>query len=124
EQPELIKKALEQVTQDNVRLQDAPYWIAYSFGNRHARQITWKWLIANWEWLRENLGTDLSFSRMPIYAARGFSDESFLDEFSKFFKSQTSVAFKRPVNQAIETIQWQAAWKRRDLNAIKKHLKT
>jgi aminopeptidase N len=123
EQPELIKRALAEITTDNVRLQDAPYWIAYSFGNRHARQTTWQWLKDNWDWLQKNIGSDLSFSRMPIYAARGFSDAAFLPEFREFFKHRTSPAFERPVNQAVETIQWQAAWKDRDLAPLKKFLK-
>lgn len=123
EQPELINKALEQISSDNVRLQDAPYWIAYSFMNRHARPATWQWLQDNWDWMSKNLGSDLSFSRMPIYAARGFSDEAFLPEFTAFFEAHTSPAFERPVKQAIETIHWQAAWKSRDLAPLKKFLK-
>jgi puromycin-sensitive aminopeptidase len=124
EQPELIKRSLAMIMSDDVRLQDAPYWVAYSFGNRHARLTTWKWMTANWEWLQKNLGTDLSFFRMPIYAGRCFSDAAFLPEFKKFFEARMSTAFERPVNQAIETIEWQAAWKKRDLAAIRKHLKS
>lgn len=122
EQPRLINQALSLITGSNVRLQDAPYWVAYSFMNRHARQITWKWLIDNWEWMVKNLGSDLSFFRMPIYAGRAFSDDEFLKEFTNFFESHMSPAFERPVNQAIETIQWQSAWKKRDLDAIKQYL--
>jgi aminopeptidase N len=122
-QNELIDKALKHITSDQVRLQDAPYWIAYSFMNRHAKQATWQWLQDNWDWMTKNLGTDLSFFRMPIYAGRSFSDIDFLPEFKKFFESHMSPAFERPVNQAIETIQWQSAWKDRDLEAIKKYLK-
>ncbi len=123
EQPELIERALGYITTDKVRLQDAPYWVAYSFMNRHARRLTWEWLVAHWEWLAKNIGTDLSFSRMPIYAARGFSDALFLPEFTTFFETHTGPGFDRPIKQAIETIQWQAAWRDRDLAAIKKHLK-
>lgn len=122
EQPELIHRALAHIISDQVRLQDAPYWIAYSFMNRHARRLTWEWLTTNWDWLAKNLGTDLSFSRMPIYAGRAFSDEAFLPEFIAFFEDRMSPAFERPVKQAVETIQWQAAWKSRDLAAIKKQL--
>jgi len=124
EQPELIKRALQQITSDDVRLQDAPYWIAYSFTNRHAKQITWQWLKDNWQWLTKHIGTDLSFFRMPIYAGRGFSDTAFLPEFKDFFENHMSPAFERPVKQAIESIEWQAAWKQRDLEPIKKHLKS
>jgi aminopeptidase N len=124
EQPELIQKALATITTKDVRLQDAPYWIAYSFMNRHAKQATWEWLKANWQWLQDNIGSDLSFYRMPIYAGRSWSDTSFLPEFKAFFESHMSTAFERPVKQAIETIEWQAAWKQRDLDAIKAYLKS
>lgn len=122
-QPALTRRALGMITSDKVRLQDISYWIAYSFGNRHARLATWKWLVENWDWLIQNIGSDLSFFRMPLYSGRGFSDESFLPEFTAFFESRMSPAFERPVKQAVETIQWQAAWKQRDLAAIKKYLK-
>lgn len=122
-QPALIKRALGLIDSDAVRLQDAPYWIAYSFGNRHAKQAAWQWLQDNWDWLETNLGSDLSFYRLPNYVARAYSDEKFLPEFKKFFESHMSTAFERPVKQAIETIQWQAAWKQRDLDAIKKYFK-
>jgi hypothetical protein len=59
---------------------------------------------------------------MPIYAARGFSDLSFLPEFTEFFGNHMGVAFDRPIKQAIETIQWQAAWRDRDLDGIRKYL--
>jgi aminopeptidase N len=124
EQPALIKRALEEISSEDVRLQDAAYWIAYSFMNRHAKQLTWDWLRDNWEWLDKNIGTDLSFFRMPNYAARNFSDTKFLKEFTEFFESHMSPAFERPVKQAIETIQWQAAWRSRDLEAIAAYLKT
>lgn len=124
EQPELYTKALEQITGKNVRLQDAGYWVAYSFANRHARDATWQWMVDNWEWLHKNLGADLSFYRMPNYAARNYSDESFLPTFKEFFESHMSAAFERPVKQGIETIQWQAAWRARDLDAIKQFFDT
>jgi len=118
-QPALIKKALVIITTDEVRLQDTAYWIVYSFLNRHAKAITWKWLIAHWDWLDKNLGTDLSFYRMPIYAGRAFSDSVFLKEYKEFFHSVTSPALERSIKQGIEMIEWQAAWKARDLKTVK-----
>lgn len=119
-QPELIKRSLDLITTDAVRLQDVGYWVAYSFMNRHAKHLTWQWMTKHWEWLEKSIGSDLSFPRMPVYAARCFSDESFLKEFEDFFKPRISPALERAYNQAIETIQWQSAWKRRDLLAIQK----
>lgn len=121
EQPELIKTALSLIDTDTVRLQDAGYWVAYSFMNRHAKRATWDWIVANWDWLEQNLGKDLSFYRMPNYAARAFSDAKFLPEYKKFFSNHMSPAFERPVNQGIETIEWQSAWRDRDFEAVKKY---
>ena len=122
-QPELIDRALAQVDGADVRLQDASYWIAYSFMNHHARQATWDWITGHWDWLEANLGTDLSFFRLPNYAARAFSDETFLPTYTEFFSQHLSPAFERPFKQGIETIEWQAAWRQRDLAAIKKYFK-
>lgn len=121
QQPELIELALSRITSKDVRAQDSAYWVAYSFSNRFARQATWEWLKSNWDWLIENLGTDLSFFRMPVYAGRVFSDKAFIPEFEAFFTSHMSPAFERPVKQGIETISWQAAWKQRDQAALKKY---
>lgn len=123
-QPELSKRALALVTSDDVRLQDASYWIAYSFMNRFARDVTWDWMIEHWDWLEKNLGDDLGFYRMPNYAARNYSDRKFLPTFTAFFEKHMSTAFERSVKQAIETIEWQADWKSRDLSAIKDYFKT
>lgn len=118
-QPELIQRALSLITTDAVRLQDVSYWIAYSFSNRFARQATWDWMVAHWDWLAENLSKDLSFYRMPIYAARCFSDAAFLPTFKAFFESIMEPALERSVNQGIEIIEWQSAWRARDLESIR-----
>ncbi len=119
EHDEQIDLALSKITTDDVRLQDAMYWIAYSFTNRFARDATWQWLKTNWQWLKDHIGDDLSFYRMPTYAARVQSDSKFLPEFEAFFAAHMSPAFERPIKQAVETIQWQAAWRDRDLQAVK-----
>jgi aminopeptidase 2 len=120
-QPEIIEQALAQVKTKDVRLQDAAYWVAYSFSNRFARDRTWQWLVDNWDWLQQNMGSDLSFYRMPQYAGRNYSDIEFLPTFKEFFESHMSAAFERPVKQAIETITWQAAWRKRDLDKLKEY---
>lgn len=118
-QPELIARSLALITSEHVRLQDVAHWLVYSFGNRYSRQATWEWTKENWAWLEKNLGSDLAFYRLPIYAARAYSDESFLPEFKEFFQKHMSTAFERNVNQAIEIIEWQSAWRKRDLKLVK-----
>jgi aminopeptidase N len=76
-------------------------------------------MVTNWDWLDKNMGSDLSFYRMPNYAARNYADDAFIPTFKKFFDEHMSAAFERPVKQGVETIQWQSAWRTRDLDAIK-----
>ena len=123
QQPAIIKQALALITTDTVRLQDVGYWVAYSFMNRHAKQQTWEWLKQNWDWLKENIGSDLGFPRLPMYAARCFSDESFLKDYKAFFKPRLSPVLDRSYRQGLETIEWQSAWKKRDLKAIQSFFK-
>jgi aminopeptidase N len=118
-QPELITRALNLITTDTIRLQDTSYWIAYSFMNRYAKKDTWEWMKREWKWLEDNLGTDLAFSRTPLYAARSFSEESFTKEYIEFFSARMSPTLDRTYKQGLETIAWQAAWKKRDRDAVK-----
>jgi aminopeptidase N len=117
-QPELGAKALAMIKSDNVRLQDVAYWIAYSLMNRHIKDQAWQWVKDNWKWLEDNLGTDLSFYRMPIYVARVQNDSAFIKEYTDFFKPKLSPALDRSYNQGLEMLQWQPAWKDRDLKAV------
>lgn len=121
-QPSLIEKALNLISTDTVRRQDAMYWLAYSFGNHHAKEHAWKWLVKNWSWLDKELGSDLSFYRTPIYAGRSFSNPEFLKTYSDFFKDKSSPALDRSIKQGAEILEWQIAWKKRDLETVKKFL--
>ncbi len=123
-QPSLIKRALGIIDSKDVRLQDVSYWIAYSFSNRWAKHDTWEWMTKHWAWLEKNLGSDMSFSRMPLYAARNFSDLSFLKEYKKFFEPKVTPALERPYNQGIEIIEWQSDWKSRDFETIKQYFES
>jgi aminopeptidase N len=118
-QPELIERSLKLITSADVRLQDVPFWIAFSFMNRYAKKQTWDWLKKNWDWLEKNLGTDLSFYRMPIYAARTFSKESFIKEYKDFFKPLITPAMTRTYKQGLEIMEFQSAWRDRSLKEVK-----
>lgn len=123
-QSSLINLALSKITSKDVRMQDAAYWISYSFSNRFAKNITWQWIKDHWDWLEKNLGNDLSFYMMPRYVAKAYSDEKFIPEFKSFFDQHISNSLIRPLNQAIETITWQSEWKKRDLKEIKDYFKS
>ena len=122
-QNEINEHALSLIKTDSVRLQDVSYWIAYSFMNRFARDATWEWMIKNWDWLGENLGTDLSFYRFPMYAANAFSSREFLQKFTDFFEPRRAPSFDRSINQGIEVLTWLSAWKERDFKEVQAFFK-
>jgi aminopeptidase N len=122
-QADIVEQALALILTDTVRLQDVFYWIAYSFSNRYARDLTWQWVTKNWKWLEENLSADLSFAQFPVYAARGYSDASFLPTYKEFFEAHMRPAIKLGVAQGIEIIEYQSKWRQRDLSALKKFFK-
>ena len=118
EDPKIIAQSLALINSEHVRLQDVAYWVAYSLMNRHAKQQTWQWVKENWKWLQDNLGSDLSFYRMPVYAARAFSDRSFIKEYKAFFEPKLSPALDRSYKQGLEMLQYQSAWRERDLESM------
>ncbi len=123
-QEDIIKQSLDLITSDSVRLQDATYWLAYSFSNRYSKTQAWEWMKSNWSWLKDNLGDDLSFYVLPRYVARAFSDFEFLDDFKSFYEKHGEPSLERTIKQAIETITWQALWKKRDLKSIMEFYKS
>ena len=117
EQPEIHAQILDLIKTDTIRNQDIAYWIAYSFMNRHSRQHTWYWFKENWAWLRKEIGGDLSFSRMPLYAARSFSDDNFQADYETFFTERMEPLLERTYQQGLETLQTNTAWRSRDADA-------
>jgi aminopeptidase N len=121
-QSDLIEKNLKFMTSDKVRSQDISYWIAYSFGNRFAKDKTWDWLKENWKWLETILGNDLSYFRMPIYAARAYSDNKFLKKYKEFFEPIITPSFVRTYKQGLEIINIQASWREKSYDKLKSYL--
>lgn len=113
-QQELHQKVFDLIKSDVVRTQDNSYWIAYSFMNRHARNASWDWMKENWDWMKETMGTDLSFSRMPIYAARSFARDEYIEEYKAFFENRMEPMIERTYKQGLEMAQTAAAWRKRD----------
>lgn len=122
-QPNLIKQSLAMIDSKHVRHQDIAYWVAFSFMNRYAKADTWAWMTKHWDWLDASLGGDLSFYRFPVYAARAFFDTAFLKQYRQFFEPRLTPAFDRSFKQGIEIIEWQAAWQKRDAEAVKQFFK-
>ncbi len=120
--PKLIDRTLRFIKSENVRSQDISYWVAYSLGNRFAKEKTWEWIKTNWEWLEDKLGTDLSFFRMPIYVARSFNDIKYVSEYKEFFEPMLSPSFERSYKQGLEIINVNSSWKQKSFDKLDKFL--
>lgn len=116
-QPELHTAVLNLLKAEKVKFQDVPYWIAYSLANRHSKLETWKWLQKNWLWMKKNMGTDLSFSRFPVYVARTVAEDNLLDEYQTFFTAHMEPIIARAYAQGLEIIQTNVSWRKRDAQA-------
>ncbi len=122
-QPSINAKVLQIIRSDRVRLQDVSYWLAYSLMNHHARNLTWEWIKANWEWMFKSIGNDLSFARIPVYAARVFSDDEFTKDYEAFFSARNSPTLDRAYKQGLEMLEWQINWRTRDQKAVVDYFK-
>lgn len=121
-QPVLIGEALNLIKSKEVRLQEVAYWVAFIFSNRHAKDVAWIWLKENWSWLENKFGTDiLTFSYFPKIAAGSFASENFAAQYQEFFASVDSKGIQRSIDQGLETILWQAAWRKRDQKDVIKY---
>lgn len=110
----LHERVLQLLQDGTVRMQDLSYWLVYSFMNRHSKDLTWEWVKNNWAWLKQNVGSDSTFGRMPVYAARSFCSSHKLEDYIKFFESRREPILERSYLQGLEIIQTQAAWRERD----------
>ena len=123
-QPDLIAESLNLIKTKDVKLQEVISWIAYSFSNRHAKDVTWTWLKDNWDWLVEKFGTDImTFSYFPRIAAGPFASEEFAQDYAEFFKKVDTTGIQRSVDQGLESILWHAEWKQRDEQKIIEYFK-
>jgi len=122
-QPTEYMAALKLIKSEHVKLQNISYWIVYALGNPKSRDATWDWIKENWGWLKSNVGSDMIFTRLPMYVAKAFCQDDFLPKYKEFFESVHEPAIDRSIKQGIESIKLQVAWKKRDEQVVLDWLK-
>jgi len=123
--PRLIKRALELLTTDTIRMQDLFYWIRGLMANRFAREQTWQWMQDNWQWIVDLFGNDLHYADFPKYAASAFTTKEQLDSYKKFFgPMQDQPGIGRSIAQGIEDIETSIQWLARDGQAVRDFLQS
>jgi aminopeptidase N len=120
-QPGIISQALELIKTE-VKLQDAGFWLAYSFSNRYAKQQMWDWTKSNWDWIISKFKDDImTLSWIPEYSAYAFSTQEFLDDYQAFWKINSLKSIERDINKGIEALTWQIKWRDQDLSSVRKY---
>ncbi len=122
-QPELITCVLELGISTKVRSQDTIFVLAWSFLNREAREITWRFVQDNWGLFVERYGGGgHMLDAIPQYAGLAFATKNAAREVESFFAQHHHPSITRPVAQAVESIRIRAAWYDRDQSAIEAFL--
>ena len=81
-----------------IKLQDQIFLFVRLFRNSKARELTWRWLVENWQWLVKAMG-DKSLDAYPRYTANIIRTEKEFAAWQEFF----SVKRKDPaLSRAIE----------------------
>ncbi len=124
-EPDLIKRALEKLTTDAVKLQDLGYWIICLTSNRHALDQTWRWVQDNWQWVVDHFGNDIHYADFPKHIANAFTRPEQLASYRAFFEPKlTEPSLERIIRQGIEDIEGQVLQRERDQQAVADCLRT
>lgn len=114
---------LLQFMQNEVKPQDVIYWYIYLIRNPVARQATWEWTTANWQWIIDTFGSDKHYDDFPKYSGRTFGTAEELAAYRAFFEPMLQdPALTRAINQGIESIDIRVQWRERDYQAVKDFL--
>lgn len=115
------EQLLAAITDSNiVRPQDVGRWFAYLIGNRYARQATWDWMTANWQWLTDTFEGDKSYDMFPRYAGARLSTRDWQHAYQTFFAPLSErPALRRAIDLGTKDIAAWADWIERDFDALK-----
>jgi len=65
----LAERLTSYFTTKLIKPQDLFYWFIYLMRNRYGREITWQWMITNWDWIIQQYKGDHDYADFPKYAA-------------------------------------------------------
>ncbi|KAJ8958114.1 hypothetical protein NQ318_006043 [Aromia moschata] len=119
--PELLKKVLDFAMSEEVRSQDTVFVIISVALTQVGRELAWQFFKDNWSQIVERFSGYL-LTRLVKYLTENFASEKMSAEVEAFFREHKSPGTERTVQQAVETIQLNTAWLKRDSAAIKKYL--
>lgn len=122
--PENIIKLLDCIKDpDIVRKQDVFRWVAYLIRGRESRELTWKWVRKNWDWIEATFRGDKSYDDIPRYSAGGLVTRQQLQEYKEFFEPKKhDPALSRAVSMGVSEIKGRVELIERDKEVVQKAL--
>ncbi|XP_053553656.1 puromycin-sensitive aminopeptidase [Bombina bombina] len=120
---ELIQKVLSFSLSDEVRPQDTVSVIGgVAGGSKLGRKCAWVFVKDNWEELYNRYQGGFLISRLIKLSLDGFASEKMATEIKAFFDAHPAPSAERTVQQCCENILLNAAWLKRDADAMHQYL--
>ncbi|XP_056403546.1 puromycin-sensitive aminopeptidase [Hyla sarda] len=120
---ELIQKVLTFSLSDDVRPQDTVSVIGGVAGaSKQGRKSAWNFVKDNWEELYNRYQGGFLISRLIKLSVDGFASDKMAAEIKAFFDAHPAPSAERTVQQCCENILLNAAWLKRDADAMHQYL--
>jgi aminopeptidase N len=122
---EKIMELLEDIKDsDIIRPQDAARWFVYLIRGKESRDLSWRWIRNNWQWVIDTFGGDKSYDDYPRYSATALTTQSQLEEYVAFFRPMKDItALSRVIAMGISEIEGRVSLIEKDGPAVRKALK-
>ena len=120
--PKLLLKTLNMGLSKEVRLQDRNGVFGAVLGNPAGRALAWDFMKKHWTLLIGEYGEGGHLLARLVKPLNHFVDKKDADDIKKFFSKNKAPAAERTVDQVLEHVYSNDAWKKRDFKKLQKFL--
>jgi puromycin-sensitive aminopeptidase len=121
--PKLLAKTCEFAMSKDVRIQDTVSILSGVGANPKGRDIWWSFIQKNWQTLVSRYGEGGLTLAKAVKAISGSAEEKHFKSFKKFFATHKAPGAKRAIEQALERLESNIAWLKRDKKIIEDYLR-
>ncbi|CAM8967547.1 unnamed protein product [Rhodiola kirilowii] len=104
---EIILDVLNFLLSSEVRNQDAVIGLGVS---REGRDVAWKWLQDNWEYILKTWGSGFLLTRFISSIVSPFASSEKAEEVKEFFSTRSKPYIERTLKQSLERVHINAEW--------------
>jgi puromycin-sensitive aminopeptidase len=84
--------------------------------------LAWQYVKENWSTIYSRYSSGFLITRLCKSVAENFATQADYDDVERFFKANPVPAAQRSIQQALESIQVNSAWLRRDEKSLTNYL--